>query len=311
MLRATGGNLDVQFLVGGTLTDPDGQTATVGVTRADGTVLKAPGTATARQSVGVYRLVLAPADIPECAQLKATWAATFSAAADQVATYAEVVGDHLFTLAQARAFNPRSQVAAPLASAGSYPDDMVLDARNRIGDDFELICGTSFFPRYRRVTLDGSRTVPYVNALNRPDPKIANIAWSMALELPVHHVTRLLSVTVSGVAYDAPTLAGVVAYETGQLVKASLSPWEAGVQNIVVEAVYGYDRTPGMITRAALLLLVSQLAGTDISPRALTLADETGTMTLATAGMRGSYYGLPEVDSVLHRFAGDRIPGVA
>src|SRR6266704_1100734 len=93
MLRATAGNADVQFFVGGTLADPDSNTATVHITRGDGTDLYPLATATTRQSTGLYRKVLSPADIPECNLLAATWAATFSGAADQVTTYIEVVGD--------------------------------------------------------------------------------------------------------------------------------------------------------------------------------------------------------------------------
>jgi len=311
ILRQSGANLDVQFYVGGQLTDPDGNTATLHTTKADGTDLYPLATATTRVSQGLYRKVMTPADTAEVNNLTNVWAATFSGAADQVTTYAEIVGDHLFTLQQARTFNPRSQAVIPLASSTTYPDDTILEARSRISDDFELICGDSFFPRYRRDVLDGSRIIPYVAALQRPDPRAANIAFATAINLHKHRVQRLISVTVNGVAYSSTDLAGITVFESGQLVKTSLAPWEAGIRNVTVEYVYGHSRCPSAITRAGLLLLVSQLAGTDISPRALTISDETGTMTLATAGLRGAWYGLPEVDSVLDRYRGDRIPGIA
>jgi hypothetical protein len=284
----------VQFAVGGTLTDPDGNTATVTITKADGTALYT-GAATTRQSQGTYRKVLTPADTTEVNLLTATWAATFSGAADQVVTYAEVVGDHLFTLGQARGFNPRGQTAAPLASSTTYPDDAVLDARARISDEFELICGTSFFPRYGRVRLQGS--------------------GRRLLLLPARRLTSVLAVTVGGTAFTSPELADLDVHPDGTIVRSSgalfVAPPVPDVANVTVDYVYGYQRVPGAITRAALLLLVSQLAGTDISPRALTLTDESGTMTLATAGLRGAWYGLPEVDSVLDRYRRSRIPGIA
>src|SRR6266700_6430110 len=95
VLRATGANLDVQFYVGGQLTDPDGNAATLHTTKGDGTDLYAPGTTTTRLSQGVYRKVMTPTDTAECNLLTNVWAGTFSSAADQVTTYAEIVGDHL------------------------------------------------------------------------------------------------------------------------------------------------------------------------------------------------------------------------
>jgi hypothetical protein len=302
LLRDTGQNLEVDFSVGGIATDADG-TVTVTVLRADGTALFTDAAAgkTTPPASGRYRKVLTPANLPEVDLLSCTWKATFTGAADQVLTQAEVVGGYLYTLPEARAFNPRSQTAGPLADTSKYPDANLLTEHWSLADDFELICGYSMVPRYGRAVLSGWDAI----ADRRSYSSVAT-----CLQLPHRKVTSILAATVDGDVLDAGELALLHADPRGILRRTDASRWPTGFDNITVAYVHGLPSVPGPITRAALLLTASHLAGGDVNPRAMSVTNELGTTQLATAGYGRWEYGLPEADAILRRYA-RKPPGIA
>jgi len=104
--------IEARFYADGVLTD-DG-TPTIGITKADGTTLVAPGTATTSGGVGIRRYALAAQ--AELNLLKATW----TGATQTVVTYAEIVGAHLFTLADAKTFDGGAIVAVAADDAFVY-----------------------------------------------------------------------------------------------------------------------------------------------------------------------------------------------
>jgi hypothetical protein len=302
LLRDTANNLEIDFTDAGTPVDADG-TVTVTIVGADGTALftDTPAGKVTPPAFGRYRKVLSPANLPDVELLTCTWKGTFSGAADQLITQAEVVGGYLFTLAEARAFNPRQQAAGPLADTARHPDAAVLDEHWSLADDFELICGASFFPRFGRAVLSGWDALP----------DLRTGSWvPTCLQLPHRKVTSLLSLTVDGVAYDAGALAQVSGNERGVLRRLDGTRWPTGAENVVACYTHGYASVPGPITRAALLLTASHLAGGDVNPRAMAITNELGTTQLATAGYGRWEYGLPEADAILRRYA-RKPPGIA
>lgn len=263
--------IEARFYADGVLAD-DGA-PTIGITRADGTVLVAPGTATTSGGIGIRRYTL-PAQA-EVNLLKATW----TGATQTVVTWVEIVGDILYTLAALRAV----KVAGTLAFADTtlFPNQTLLDRRAEVTDDFEKRTGWSFIPRFARQTLDGDGRS----------------------ELILDHLkcSKLLSVTVDGVAQ---TLSDFVLDRSGVLTWTNGRFPTTKRQNVVVEVVHGWDRPPAVISsaglaRTAMLLQPSQFNGavTVTTPDGASYQYSQAGQSFAGGGRR--YYGQPDVDAVL------------
>lgn len=185
----------------------------------------------------------------------------------------------LFTVADARAFPYQGQT--PLASSSAYSDDLISAAADRITEEFAAICGVAFAPTARTVTFDGD----YTSELYLPDPLVTAVTT-------VETWTGSTWQTFSGTArvLDERTL-----YYDGGI-------WPFGRAQVRVTYTHGYDTPPAAIVRAALILCVDQLTGSNVSDRATQQTNENGTFNLAVPGWRtNQYYGLPVVDSVLAR----------
>lgn len=275
--------LSVTFEQDGAATDPGD--VTVGVVDARGTVIVPAGTATTNGTKGVRSYALA-------AQTALNWliVSWVSATLGTVTTDVEVVGAHLFSLAEARAFD-----GGTLANPNTYPTAALEAVRARITDAFEDICGVSFIPRYKLVMLDGS-----------------GLSW---LTLPDLYVSEIRSVeTRSGqtwTPYGSSDLADVLADDIGRATRESAGIFSAGRRNVRIGYVYGYPRPPLEIKRAALRLTASFMGvtRTDWDPRATSMSTDVGIISLATPGRRGSWFGFPEVDAILDRY-NQRVPMV-
>lgn len=267
VLRNTSALPEVSFYVDGDLQDADGD-VTVTITRADGTAL-ATDAATTNASTGVYQYVLTPqADLDE---LELVWTGNFDGVEQSVTTEAEIVGRHLFTEAQARAWDN-----AALGNTATYTDSGIADARDRITDLLELHTGVSWIPRYGQATLDGEGL---------------GEAW-----LPHLHVNRILSVTVAGTAWTQPEIDALHTYASGGVVR-EYTGWPAGFRNVVVEYEHGYERAVDGVDRIALLWLRNTLVPSNFDDRALSMTDASGeTYRLSIPSVQYPS-GLPEVDA--------------
>lgn len=266
------------FTVDGDATDADG-TVTYAVVNAAGTSVQT-GNATSEGS-GVYRFLLnKPSTV---AEYTVTWSGTWSGIAQSVVDYVEVVGAHLFTETEARAY-----YGSDLSSTTVYTDAKIAEARDRIADEFEEICGVSFVPKFRRERLPG--TGRYELYLARPK------------------TTSLITATVTGtdVSSNVTILPdpGNVLYRTDGV---WTTPPRSNPLNVTVEYQHGWSTPPADIRRAALMLLrhhlVRDTTGGGIPERALSLTDELGTIRLAQPGRFGNAYGIPAVDAALKRYS--------
>lgn len=187
----------------------------------------------------------------------------------------------IFTLAEARAFPYQGQV--PLADDTAYPDEMITDAAERITEDFARICDVSFVPVVgATATLDGNGA-PYL-LLNR-----AKVTAVTAVE---HW---------DGTAWVDAGL-GYRVLDDGALLGQTRWPW--GRANLRVTYTHGYAEPPPAIKRAALILAVEELAGSNISARATQQTDANGTFNLSVPGWRDNQWtGVPDVDSTLQRYS--------
>ena len=286
VLRDTSANVELVVYVGGVATAPDSAPA-VTVTQPDGTVLTSGAGSVATPCV----FTLSPTYTADVQSLKVTWVGSWGGVAGQTfETFVQVVGGLLFNLAEARAFDN-----AALTSATDYPTATILAARDRISESFEQVCAVPFGLAYGREVLDGSG-----------DDEL----WLSAGRVEsVRSIKVRTAGTTTWTAYTAGELADVLVERNGRLTRETLGAFLWGRRNIAVEYEYGYQPVPEEIKRASLWLLRDQLAGTDLPRNAISQSSELGTFSLSVPGLRGSYYGLPQVDEVVNRYS-RRLPGV-
>jgi hypothetical protein len=289
ILRDTAADIELTIYVGGVATAPDAA-PTVTVTAEDGTVIVNAATATIVGTKSKYTLT--PTHTADVNSLTATWTATVSGVAGQVfLTYAQVVGALLFNLAEARSFDNSA-----LTSSTTYPDATLIAARDRIAESFEDVMQCPVGLAYGREVLDGSGS--------------SELWLDGAMLASVRSVKERTAGSATWTAYTASELADVLADRNGRLTRESLGSFTKGRRNIAVEYEHGYQPVPEELRRAALWLLRDQLTGSDLPRNAISQTDQLGTFNLSVPGLRGSFFGLPQVDEVVKRYS-KRLPGVA
>jgi hypothetical protein len=102
IVRGRSAELSYTFYVDGNATDPTPDSASVSITRADGSTLT-PSASVDNSGVGVVSITLTPAETALLDTLTVTWTATFAGQAQTFVDTVEVAGDVLFTIAEARA----------------------------------------------------------------------------------------------------------------------------------------------------------------------------------------------------------------
>jgi len=291
ILRGTGGVLEVLLSVDGAPADPDASPMpTVTVLDGRGDVLVATGLATlVGGGSGGLRLALTPAQTTLVHELTVVWSFSLGGVAQSASTFHHLVGDVLFTLSEARAYD-----GGALAISASYPDSAILAARDRIAEAFAEICQVAFGARYARELLDGDGS------------ESIRVGHGRMLSL---RAARIRS-GGSWSAFTADELADVIVYPTSLLYRETLGTFPRGRRNVEVEYEHGLQPIPAEIRLAGLRLLRDQLVKSPLDDRATSQAGEFGTFALATAGRNGSYFGLPLVDEVLNRYR-ERVPVVA
>lgn len=289
ILRNTAADIEV------TVTDSEGDPVIFSGTPTVSVVHGETGAAVASDEAsvndGTLSFTLTPAMTATVKPLVSTWLGTVAGQEMQWTTYHEVVGDLLFTVPQARAFDKGA-----LSNDERYPAEVISAFRDVVAESFEDVAGIAPGARYRREVLDGG--------------------WHSDLWLSKVTCIRVLGIETreqgskSWTAFTSDELDDVTLKENGWLVRETLGTWPRGAQNVRVEYEYGWQPIPEEIRQAALYLTRDRLAGTDLPRNAIGQVSELGTFTLSTPGMRGSYYGLPQVDEVLRRYS-RRLPGVA
>lgn len=281
ILQATAATLSLAVFAGSNTTDPG--VTTVTVTRSDGTALKAAGTATSGIGTVARTVALTAADTADLDHLTCVWATTNSGT---LTTQAEIVGNRLFSLAEARTFQAAKY--PNLVDSQTIDDDELEAARTWIEDEFENICGVAFIPRFAYEIYD------------RPG------AMSQLLRHNDVQSIRSIEYRVLGnttwVALTSDELTAVIVNRESVIESENGLPLWFPARQLRVGYVYGRTQIPFAIKQAGLRLLAYASTPSNLPERALSLSDEIGTFRLATPGMRGSWFGLPEVDAVLARY---------
>jgi len=276
VLKATTTTLSVTFTVDGIPTDPSPATATVTITRADGTVIVTSGTAV-RTGAGVFTYTLSSAQTTNLDILTAAWTSSLGT----ISTITEIVGGFLFTIADARADSTLSDVA-------KYPTALIQAARTVAEEVLERACGVAFVPRYHRETLDGSGTTDLAPSWPR--------------------VSSVTAASVDGTALAAGDLTGLVAYSSGGIY--NLNGWYGGRGNVTISYTHGYPYAPGRVGLAALKLARRYLVDSPVSDRATSMSTpDGGTQFFVTAGVRSAITDIPEANAVIQEYS--LIPAIA
>lgn len=273
IMRANSATLTHTFYVDGVATNPAPDSATVTITRDDGTavVTAQPTTDT---GTGTVSYTVTPTQTANLDIWLVAWTATFGGQSQVFTDTVEIVGGFLFTIAQARAVKP-------LDNATAYPLAAIVETRTLVEQALEDACGVAFVPRYTREVFDG-----------------AGMSTLLA-HRPL--VTALRAVALDGAAVSTTDLATIHGNVNGRLYYPAT--WITGYGNYSVAYEHGYDRPPLRITQAALLLAKNWLVKGPIDDRTTAFSTEDGTYSLSTPGVRGSNTGIPEVDAAIMEYS--------
>jgi hypothetical protein len=279
--------LSAAFYSDGVLADPG--VTIVTVVGLDGSAIV---TGAATSGTGAAARTWTPAGpLADLDVLTVTWVSMAFGALTQTV---EVVGDLLFSLREARQTD-----GGAMASVESYPSAALEQARVRISDDFERICGVAFMPRVRQVEAG----VYVSRQLLLPDLRVLAVR---SIETRAAHET-------AWTAIDSGDLAAVRILPGGVLGLPSAVPYGHASARVTYE--HGWERVPGEIRRAALIALRYTTVPDNVGPRVTSHTGDMGTTAYATAGRVSNslsafpHYGIPPVDATLARYS-ERVPAV-
>lgn len=300
ILRDTPATLELKVYSSGDLTDLDAN-PTLAVTDANGDAVSS-GTIT-KPSIGVYRSVLAgQADLKT---LKAVWSGDLGGDAVSFTQHYEIVGNLLFTEAEARGARFTGQ-QSPLSDETAYPDAVIARMREQIARNFEQKTGRSWTRRYCRMELHGNGWKAISLLRGQPVTSTGDESGGPGR---LWNARKLISVSVDDVDVTANArLDGRnILLTTGTFARATF----ANPFNVVVEYEYGDDPVDLEARENGLRTIVANLVPSDVPDYAQTISSsnestsfqqqEQGTLRVYPAKTR----------EWLKRNPPRRIPGVA
>lgn len=261
-------------------------TVTVGVTRADGTVLVASGTATSGSTTAARTYALTAAQTATLDNLTVTWTASGVALAT---TRIDVVAAPWFSNAELRARE------TSLESLTDYPAATIAAARLRIENQIERICHRRFRPGY------SFRTIP---ASGRPTLVLPAVDVRTVRSAAIYHdlaQSASETLTAGELAAFPPSPAG--------LLHRYANVWQGCWVKVGFE--WGLDAPPPDLAKAAMRLLRD-----DLQQPAATTPDQAATWNstdfgwsavFVTPGVRGAHTSIPWVNEVLDAYMFDEV----
>jgi hypothetical protein len=170
----------------------------------------------------------------------------------------------------------RARFPNPLTDATKYPDATVQEAIDLAVESFEHAADVAFAPRTETLTLTSSQAGQLIIPRNK-----------------VTTVTSITGSTSGTITVDGQLIGGTVF--------ANANGWDT-TETLTVEVTHGYADTPLEVKWAVGILARKRLLRGDLDDRATQLVDNGGVVNLATPGLFGSEFGIPEVDAVLRRY---------
>ena len=272
---------------------PVNVTGTVSATLYDGAGVEL-ATPAATYADGVLTTVVDADLLPLLDIYTIEWTGTVNGQLTQWVTEVELVGGYLFEIADLRAFDRM------FADATKYPTEKLRRARTWVENTIEgpRAAKVAFVPRGRRVAVDG------VNPdLTRGYNPLMYGAEYRGLIVPNYELRKLHSVVVNGVEVT-PDQVDKIRVDDNLLWRQAGVQWPSwpyGKKNVVLHYEHGYDRPPGAITRAALLLAREYLVQSDLPGRATATSIGDQMFRLTIAG-RDGVTGIPDVDAAIDQF---------
>lgn len=271
ILRNTSATISATLTIDGAEADPSPDTATVSVSREDGTELVAE-TAAADGGTGAFTYQLTPAETVQVDELRAEWKMSVGGEEQILTTYHSVVGGFLCSL---------SAISEAVVVGGrSAPSTEELRARrSEVERLLEDACGVAFRPRYARDTLRGEG----------------------CSELLLRHpkARQVLAASIAGEDLDVDELELV-----GDFVRRSAGWTRDSVISLAYE--HGWERPPEPITRAAIALASFYFENS--SDRVSRFREDDQEVWLTVAGIGSAETSIPEVNQAIHAY---RFPSIA
>lgn len=221
---------------------------------------------------GLYTYAL-PSDVRnELGVYTASYSYTLNSQAVVLEVSFEVVGNHLFEIADLRAYDD------VIADAVDYPSAKIALERDAATERIENAADVAFTSRVTRQTLSGDDTTK--------------------LLLPHVEVVELLEAYIGDTALDVDEIEvrreGVLVYD---------GFWDLGTNNIEVRYRHGYGVTPAPVAHAAKILTIDYVVPSALPARATSQSTDVGDFRIAIANVdAGRDTGIPEVDAVIARF---------
>lgn len=179
-----------------------------------------------------------------------------------------------FTAAELRALD------TALTNTDKHPDAELEQVRDLVEQSIEDACHVAFVTRRRMVTVSGDGGRILVSPVTLPRAVTAAASLDESLDIAAVRV-------VDGVALYRP------------------AGWPRGHANLTLTIEHGHDVPPLRVKSAALILAHTWLLKGPVSDRATQVpatADGVGALNLATPGLLGSRFGVPEVDQVVREY---------
>lgn len=263
VVRGQGGIVRLPF-------DVQPTSATVTLTRADGTAVVTDATATPDTEGATYQVTPAQADA--LGVLVASWALDVGGEAQTAETVVEVVGARVVTLAELRSVNGLEAMTDDELEVGRLLGETAL----------EDACRVAFTKRGRRVRLDSSGV---------PD-----------LLLPVPMLQSVVAGSIDGTAMTADDLSALVVYEAEGTVY-NPNGWPCGRQNVVLDVEHGFPTPPGRVPQAVKALARHALLESPLDDRSISASSQDGTVQVfVQAGVRGAVFAIPEANATAQQY---------
>lgn len=252
------------------------------------------GSPSATVSNSVFSTTIPYATLPTLDTYTFVWSGTVSGVVTQWTTIVELVGGHIFEIADLRAMD------RAFADTAKYPNALLRQVRVWVEDVIEgpRAAQVAFVPRGRRVALNGNSP-----DLNRGYQPLMYGNDYRDLIVPDFAVRGVYSASINGTALTQAEI-DAIDVDDNVLHRSAGVQWPAwpwGKGNIHVHYSFGYDRAPGAITRAGLLLAREYLVKSDLPSRATatSIGDQLFRVTIAG---RDGVTGIPDVDAAIDQF---------
>lgn len=206
----------------------------------------------------------------------------------------ELVGGYLFEISDLRTMD------RAFLDLTKYPTETLQQVRIWVEDVIEgpRAAQVAFVPRGRRTTLNG--TAP---DLNRGYHPLLYGNDYRDLICPDFEIRSLYSASINGTALTQTEIDDVEIDDNilHRSANNDFPAWPWGKRNISLHYSHGYDRPPGAIIRAGLILAREYLIKSDLPGRATATSIGDQLFRLTIAG-RDGITGIPDVDAAIDQF---------